>query len=413
MTMLSPDFAQNSLPGENPAELVSDAITDLLRTHARTLIAAALEAEVASVVAELKAGGTDVIRNGYLPERKVTTAIGDVKVKVPRVRAKDGTSVNFTSTLIPKYLRRSKSISAWAAYAYLKGVSERDMAGVLGVVLGEGAKKLTPAVVSSLKKEWTASFDIWKKRDLSEVTFTYIYADGIYQQIRGDNPKICVLVILGVDDTGTKHLVALEDGVRESTQSWREVLLDLKSRGMKAPALAVGDGALGFWAAISEVFSATKHQRCWFHKSGNIINYLPKSVQSKARGDLQEIWMAPSRAEAEKAITLFREKYQDKYPKAVSCLTKDTDSLLAFYDFPAAHWSHIRTTNAIESTFATLRHRTVAVKGAFSKETAMAMMFQLGLEAEKSWRRITGSERLAEVISGVRFIDGEAQALAS
>ena len=413
MTMLSPDFAQSSLPGENPAESVSDAITELLRTHARTLIAAALEAEVTSVVAELKAGGIDAIRNGYLPERKVTTAIGDVEVKVPRIRANDGTSVNFTSTLIPKYLRRSKSISAWAAYAYLKGVSERDMAGVLGVVLGEGATRLTPAVVSSLKKEWTASFDIWKKRDLSEVTFTYIYADGVYQQIRGDNPKLCVLVIIGVDDSGTKHLVALEDGVRESTQSWREVLADLKSRGMKAPALAVGDGALGFWAALSEVFGTTSHQRCWFHKSGNVINYFPKSVQSKARSDLQEIWMAPSRKEAQKAIALFREKYEDKYPKAVGCLTKDADSLLAFYDFPAAHWSHIRTTNAIESTFATLRHRTVAVKGAFSRETAMAMMFQLGLEAQKSWRKITGSDRLAEVISGVRFIDGEAQELAS
>ena len=413
MTMLSPDFAQNSLLGENPAGPISDAITELLRTHARTLIAAALEAEVASVVVELKARGADIVRNGYLPERKVTTAIGDVEVKAPRIRAKDGTSVNFTSTLIPKYLRRSKSISAWAAYAYLKGVSECDMAEVLGVVLGEGAKRLTPAVVSSLKKEWTANFDIWKRRDPSKATFTYIYADGVYQQIRGDNPKVWVLVILGVDDSGTKHLVALEDGVRESTQSWSEVLLDLKARGMKAPALAVGDGALGFWAAISEVFGTTKHQRCWFHRSANIINYLTKSVQSKARGDLQEIWMAPSRAEVQKAITLFREKYEDKYPKAVSCLTKDTDSLLAFYDFPAAHWSHLLTTNAIESTFATLRHRTIAIKGAFSQETAMAMMFQLGLEAEKSWRKIKGSERLAEVISGVRFIDGEAQALAS
>ena len=286
------------------------------------------------------------------------------------------------------------------------------MAGVLEVVLGEGARKLTPSVVSSLKREWTASFEAWKKRDLSKGTFTYIYADGVYQQIRGDNPKLCALVIVGVDDSGKKHLLALEDGVRESAQSWREVLLDLKSRGMQAPALAVGDGALGFWAALREVFGTTTHQRCWFHKSGNVMNYLPKSIQTKARSDLSEIWMAPSRAEAQKAIALFRNKYEDKYPKAVTCITKDAEELLAFYDFPAVHWPHIRTTNAIESTFATLRHRTVAVKGAFSKQSAMAMLFQLALEAEKSWRRIKGSERLAEVIQGVRFADGEAKALA-
>ncbi len=253
MTMLSPDFAQNPRSHDDPAALITDAITEVLRAHARRLIAAALETEVASVVAELKAEGASVVRNGYLPERSVTTAIGDVKVKVPRIRSKDGGSVNFTSTLVPKYLRRSKSISAWAAYAYLKGVSEADMAGVLEVVLGEGAKKLTPSVVSSLKKEWTAGLDAWGRRDLPGTRFTYIYADGIYQQIRGDNPKLCALVIVGVDESGKKHLVALEDGVRESAQSWKEVLLDLRSRGMKAPALAVGDGALGFWAALDSI----------------------------------------------------------------------------------------------------------------------------------------------------------------
>lgn len=407
MTILSPTFAH-----EHSAGLVTDGVTELLRSHARSLIATALEAEVASVIAELKAAGSDVIRNGYLPERSVTTAIGDVTVKVPRIRSNNGGGVNFTSTLIPKYLRRSRSISAWAAYAYLKGVSEADMAQVLEVILGEGAKKLTPSVVSSLKKEWTTSFEAWKKRDLSQSTFTYLYADGIYQQLRGDNPKLCVLVIVGVDDAGNKHLVALEDGVRESAQSWREVLLDLKSRGMGAPTLAVGDGALGFWSALSEVYGTTRHQRCWFHKGSNVMNYLPKSVQGKARADLQQIWMSPSRAEAHTAITLFRNKYEDKYPKAVGCLTKDTDELLAFYDFPAAHWAHLRTTNVIESTFATLRHRTIKVKGAFSKESAMAMLFQLGIEAEKSWRKIKGSERLAEVISGVSFSDGEAEMLA-
>ncbi len=412
MTMLTPDFTNQSADAPS-SFVVSDSITELLRVHARKLIAEALEAEVAAIIAELKRNGAGVVRNGYLPERKITCAIGDVEVRVPRIRSKDGEPVNFSSTLVPKYLRRSKSISAWAAYAYLKGVSEADMAGVLEVVLGPGAKKLTPSVVSELKKSWTAEFATWKKRDLSRTTFSYIYADGIYQELRGDNPKMCVLVIVGVDDSGKKHLIALEDGVRESTQSWREVLLDLKSRGMNSPALAVGDGALGFWAAISEVFPDTKHQRCWMHKTGNLLNYLPKSLQSKAKSDIQAIWMAQSKDEARKAIRLFSDKYEAKYPKAVSCLAKDEEVLLSFYDFPAEHWTHIRTTNAIESTFSTLRHRTVRVKGAFSRTSAMAMMFQLGLEAEKSWRRFKGSEKLAQVISGVRFIDGEPVQLAS
>ena len=412
MTMLTPDFTNQSADAPS-SFVVSDSITELLRVHARKLIAEALEAEVAAIIAELKRNGAGVVRNGYLPERKITCAIGDVEVRVPRIRSKDGEPVNFSSTLVPKYLRRSKSISAWAAYAYLKGVSEADMAGVLEVVLGPGAKKLTPSVVSELKKSWTSEFATWKKRDLSRTTFSYIYADGIYQELRGDNPKMCVLVIVGVDDSGKKHLIALEDGVRESTQSWREVLLDLKSRGMNSPALAVGDGALGFWAAISEVFPDTKHQRCWMHKTGNLLNYLPKSLQSKAKSDIQAIWMAQSKDEARKAIRLFSDKYEAKYPKAVSCLAKDEEVLLSFYDFPAEHWTHIRTTNAIESTFSTLRHRTVRVKGAFSRTSAMAMMFQLGLEAEKSWRRFKGSEKLAQVISGVRFIDGEPVQLAS
>lgn len=413
MTMLTPDFSErssNAVPSSFP---VSDSITELLRGHARNLIAQALEVEVLSVISELRESGVGVVRNGYLPERKITSAIGDVEVKVPRIRSKDGQSVNFMSTLIPRYLRRSKSISAWAAYAYLKGVSERDMASVLEVVLGDGAKKLTPSVVSDLKKSWTSEFAAWKKRDLSKTRFTYLYADGIYQDIRGDNTKVCVLVIIGVDSDGKKHLVALEDGVRESTQSWREVLLDLKSRGMNEPLLGIGDGAMGFWAALKEVFPGTSHQRCWMHKTGNVLNYLPKTLQTKAKSDIQAIWMAESKDEAIKASQLFREKYGVKYDRAVNCLLKDQDQLLSFYDFPAEHWYHIRTTNAIESTFATLRHRTIRVKGAFSKESAMSMMYQLAMEAEKSWRRIKNAERLAEIIRGVRFTDGVAEELAS
>jgi len=407
MTMLTHNFS--SRPDTSASNEVSDPITELLRGHARELIAVALEAEVALVLDRLRGVGRDVVRNGYLPERLVTTAVGDVAVSVPRIRARDGEVVNFASSMIPRYLRRSASISAWAAYAYLKGISERDVASVLEVVLGEGAKKLTPAVLSELKRAWTTQFNEWNSRDLSKVTFTYLFADGIYQEIRGDNPKICVLVLMGVDEKGKKHLIAIEDGVRESTQSWREVLLDAKSRGLKAAKLATGDGALGFWAALAEVFPSTIHQRCWMHKTSNVLNYLPRTTRSKAKDDLHQIWMADSRKAAEQAMALFEEKYQAKYPRAVTCLVKDREALLAFYDFPAEHWLHIRTTNAIESTFATLRHRTKRVKGAFSKDSALSMMLQLALEAEKHWNRITAVERLGELIEGVRFVDGVAQ----
>ena len=398
--MITPDFSHKA------SSEVTDAITELLRRHAKDLIAAALECEVTETLNALKGEGRDVVRNGYLPERSLTTAIGDVKVEVPRIRARDGGPINFSSKLIPPYLRRSRSIDAWVSYAYLKGVSERDMAGVLEVVLGDGAKKLTPSVVSSLKGEWKAKFDEWRKRDLSGDTISYLYADGVYQEIRGDHSKLCVLVVIGVDDQGSKHLLALEDGTRESTQSWREVLVDLKARGMNAPLLAIGDGALGFWAALGEIYPATKHQRCWFHKTANVLNYLPRSQRTKVKDDIHEIWRSSTRDDAKAATKTFVTKYEAKYQKAVHCLTKDEDALLAFYDFPAEHWVHLRTSNPVESTFSMVRHRTVKVKGAFSRASALSMLYQLGLEAEKSWRRITGHERLAEVISGVVFVDG-------
>ncbi len=338
MTMLTSDISTRSnAPSNNE---VSDPITELLRSHARALISAALEAEVQVVLDQLRRDGRDVVRNGYLPARRVTTAVGDVTLDVPRIRSRDGAAVNFESSMVPKYLRRSSSISAWAAYAYLKGISERDVSGVLEVVLGEGAKKLTPAVLSELKKSWTGELNEWNRRDLSTLRFAYFFADGIYQEIRGDNPKICVLVLMGVDTQGRKHLISLEDGVRESTQSWREVLLGAKARGLKAPQLATGDGALGFWGALGEVFPSTTHQRCWMHKTQNVLNYLPRTVRAKAKDDLHQIWMAEGRERAEKAMALFAEKYSAKYPRAVECLLKDREALLAFYDFPAEHWLH-------------------------------------------------------------------------
>jgi putative transposase len=380
MTMLTPDFSTR--PEPSSSHEVSDPITELLRGHARQLIAAALEAEVQVVLDQLRVDGRDVVRNGYLPGRHVTTAVGDVEVDVPRIRSRDGEVVNFASSMVPRYLRRSESISAWAAFAYLKGISERDVSSVSEVVLGEGAKKLTPAVLSELKKSWTKEFNEWNTRDLSKVRFTYLFADGIYQEIRGDNPKICVLVLMGVDTHGKKHLISIEDGVRESTQSWREVLLGAKARGLKAPKLATGDGALGFWAALGRT-----HQRCCTRP--NVLNY----DYARPAPECTRPWRSSKRST----------------PRAVICLTKDRAQLLAFYDFPAEHWLHIRTTNAIESTFATLRHRTKRVKGAFSKDSALAMMLQLGLEAQKRWHRITAVERLGELIEGVRFVDGVAQ----
>jgi transposase-like protein len=297
MTMLTPDFSTR--PETQTSNEVSDPITELLRGHARQLIAAALEAEVQVVLDQLRGQGRDVVRNGYLPSRHVTTAVGDVEVDVPRIRSRDGEVVNFASSMVPRYLRRSESISAWAAFAYLKGISERDVASVLEVVLGEGAKKLTPSVLSELKKSWTKEFNEWNTRDLSKVTLTYLFADGIYQEIRGDNPKICVLVLMGVDTQGKKHLISIEDGVRESTQSWREALTDAKARGLKPAKLATGDGALGFWAALDEVFPSTTHQRCWMHKTSNVLNYLPLTTRSKAKDDLHQIWMAEGREDAE------------------------------------------------------------------------------------------------------------------
>ena len=407
MTMLTPNFGADETTAASRE--VPDPITELLRAHARELLAVALEAEVHSVIKELRADGRDVVRNGYLPERTITTAVGDVAVEVPRIRSRDGEPVSFASSMIPKYLRRSASISAWAAFAYLKGISEGDVASVLEVVLGEGARKLTPSVLSDLKRDWAKQFHEWQSRDLSTTTFTYLYADGVYQKIRGDHPKVCVLVLMGVDDAGKKHLITLEDGSRESTQSWREVLLGAKARGLNAAKLATGDGAMGFWAALEEVYPTTTHQRCWMHASGNVLNYLPESVRAKAKHDLHQIWMAEGRAQAEEAMARFEEKYAAKYPKAVECLTKNQGPLLAFYDYPAEHWLHIRTSNPIESTFSTLRHRTKRVKGAFSKESALSMMLQLSFEAEKRWHRITAVEKLGQLIEGVRFVDGIAQ----
>ena len=389
-------------------EGVEDPLTELLRTGAKRLIQQAIEAELAQYEAQVdEQGRRAVVRNGYLPEREILTGVGPVPVKVPKVRSRGEEPVVFRSSLVPPYVRKAKRMEAALPWLYLKGIATGQMQEALEVLVGPEAKGLSASVIGRLKREWEAEYADWCRRDVGRDRWVYLWADGIYSGLRAESQRLCVLVVIGVNERGEKRFLAIEDGVRESTQSWRGVLLDLKKRGLEVPPkLAVGDGALGFWSALSEVYPETRHQRCWVHKTANVLNYLPKGVQAKAKKALQEIWMAEERASAHKAFNHFVQIYQAKYPKAVACLEKDREALLAFYDFPAEHWVHIRTTNPIESTFATIRHRTDRTKGCVSRNTMLAMIYKLGMSAEKRWRRIRGFNYLAKVINGVKFRDG-------
>ena len=325
----------------------------------------------------------------------------------PKVRSRRKESVVFRSSLVPPYVRRAKTLDAMLPWLYLKGICTGEMKEALRVLVGPQARGLSAAVVSRLKAQWKTEYEDWCKRRLDKERWVYWWVDGIYSGLRAEGQRLCALVVVGVNDRGQKRLLSIEDGVRESTQSWREVLLNLKERGIHvAPQLAVGDGALGFWVALEEIFPRTRKQRCWVHKTANVLNYLPKSVQAKAKKGLHEIWMAETRKDAEKAFGRFLDTYQAKYPKATDCLAKDREPLLAFYDFPAEHWLHLRTTNPIESTFATIRHRTDRAKGCVTRDTMLSFVYKLGICAEKRWRRIRGFEHLAKMITGVKFKDG-------
>ena len=382
---------------------VSDPLTELLRTGARRLIEAAVSAEFeeylsAFVEEKLPDGRQRVVRNGHLPERKILTGLGEVDVRVPKARSRSGPTRPFRSSLVPPYVRRCASLDAAIPWLYLHGVSTGQMRQAVAALVGEQvARGLSANVVSRLKRSWDEEYRQWCRRRLDD-EWVYLWADGIYSGLRGDHERLCVLVVIGVNARGEKHFVAIEDGVRESTQSWREVLLQMKQRGFTRPAkLAVGDGALGFWAALSQVYPTTRTQSLWMHKTGNVLNYLPKSSQAKAKQGLHEIWMAETRATAERAFDEWLERYDDKYPKATACLTRDRDELLAFYDFPAAHWTHLRTTNVIESAFATIRHRSSRAKGCVTRQTMLSMIYKMGRCAEKSWRRLRGFRHLAKV----------------
>ena len=391
---------------------ISDPLTDLLRTGARRLIEAAVTAEFDEYLAafddqKLPDGRRRVVRNGHLPERQVLTGIGAIDVRVPKSRSREGAPATFRSSLVPPYVRRSASLDAAVPWLYLHGVSTGKMRSAVAALVGEeAARGLSANVVSRLKRTWDEEYRSWCQRRLDE-EWVYLWADGIYSGLRGDDGKLCVLVVIGVNARGEKHFLAIEDGVRESTQSWREVLLGMKQRGFtRPPKLAVGDGAMGFWSALDEVYPETGQQRCWMHKTMNVLNYLPKAGQAKAKQGLREIWMAESRAAAESAFNDFIERYEDKCPKATDCLARDRDELLAFYDFPAVHWTHIRTTNVIESAFATIRHRSSRAKGCVTRQTMLSMIYKMGMSAEKSWRRLRGFRQLAKVIEGVTFNDG-------
>ena len=400
----------NVIPLEKPVEN-EDLLTAMLRQGAKDLISRAVQAELTEFLAQYQdvvddQGHRSVVRNGYQPAREIMTGIGPVDIKVPKTRDKSGQGIHFRSDLLPPYIKRSKSLETVLPWLYLKGISTGDFSEALASLLGEDAKGISAGTISRLKQAWIQEHDVWRQRDLSGQRYVYIWADGIYFNIRGDEARQCILVIIGVTAQGNKEFLAIDDGYRESAQSWKEVLENLKSRGMNQPKLAIGDGALGFWKALQEVFGETRAQRCWVHKMNNILNKMPKGIQGKAKQHLQDIWMAEVKADAEAAFDLFLKTYQNKYPKACECLEKDREQMLAFYDFPAEHWVHIRTSNPIESTFATVRLRTAKTRSCVSRTTILTMVFRLGLSAEKGWRKLRGFKRLADVINGVKFIDG-------
>ena len=390
----------------------TDLLTEVLRNGAHALLVQAVETEAAAFLethAGLKTedGRQRLVRHGHLPERAVMTGIGAVQVRQPRLRDRgaDGERIKFTPSILPPYARRSKSLEVLLPILYLKGLSTGDFCEALTALLGKDAPGLSASTIATLKAAWADEHKSWEKRDLSAKRYVYVWADGIYLQARLEEDAQCILVLLGATPEGTKELIGFSDGFRESAQSWRGLLLKLKQRGLRhAPELAIGDGALGFWKALGEVWPATREQRCWVHKTANVLNNPP--VKPGGKRELQEIWMAETKADALKAFDVFEKTYVVKYEKAVTCLTKDRDVLLAFYDFPAEHWKHLRTTNPIESTFATVRHRTIRTKGCLSNDTAIAMVFKLLEAAQRSWRRLDGTSFLPKVIFGVKFKNG-------
>jgi len=404
----------NSSTIEFPALSSQDVLTEILRAGAQQMLATAIDAEVAEWIAAHKhltdaAGHRQVVRNGSHQKRKITTGLGPLEVQQPRVhdRRPEGEREKFTSKILPPYLRKTKSIEELIPWLYLKGISTGDMNEALQSLLGPECPGLSASTVTHLKNTWEAEFKEWNSRSLEGKEYVYVWADGVHFNIRLEEDRQCILVLMGATKDGKKELIAIHDGYRESEQSWKELLLDVKARGlMMDPQLATGDGALGFLKALPQVFPRTREQRCWVHKTANVLDKLPKRIQPGAKEMLHQIWMADTRDHAHQAFDLFLETYQAKYPKACDCLQKDREQLLTFYDFPAEHWKHLRTTNPIESTFATVRLRTKKTKGSGSRVACLTMVYKLMKSAEKKWRLLSGSSLLPDVIQGTKFIDG-------
>jgi putative transposase len=397
-----------TVPFVNPA--FRDEMTDLIRAHAQTAIRQAIVAELDAFLEAHgdtdAAGRRNLVRNGYQPERKVLTGVGSVTVQLPKTRDRAGQGRCFRSLILPPYLKKTRRLEAVLPWLYLKGLSTNDFDEALTALFGEAVRGLSPATISRLKSVWQKDYEAFCERDWRGHQMVYLWADGIYINARQADRR-CVLVVIGCDVHGNKHFLAIDEGFRESTESWKALLMGLRDRGMTIPPkLAVGDGAMGFWTALSEVFPETRHQRCWVHKTANVLDKLPKRVQLQAKSMIHEIWQADSRESAEQAFDRFLATFGDKYPKATDNLALDRDRLLAFYNFPAAHWQHLRTTNPIESSFATIRLRMNKTRNCYSVDSGLALMHQLAMSAQKRWRKLRGFRQLADVIAGVKFIDG-------
>ena len=397
---------------------VDDPLTEVIRRGARDLLRQAVEAEVAGWIdthAHLldAHGHRQVVRNGHAESRRIVTGVGQVDVRMPRVhdRRPADQRESFTSSILPPYLRKTRSIEELIPWRYLKGVSTGDFTEALTALVGPHCPGLSATTITRLKQTWQAEYDAWNQRDLSKKQYVYLWADGVHFNVRLEEDRTCILVLMGATADGVKELIAIADGYRESEQSWTSLLRDAKKRGLASSAkLATGDGALGFWTALAKVYPATRMQRCWVHKTANVLDKLPKRLHGEAKDQLHQIWMAPTRADADAAFDHFQQTYQAKYPKAVECLRKDREALLAFYDFPAEHWIHLRTTNPIESMFATVRLRTAKTKGCGSRRATLTMVFKLAMSAEQRFRRLNGHHRILDLLAGVPFVDGIKQA---
>ena len=397
-----------------PAATSQDILTNILRDGAQRMLAQAIDAEIAEWIETHRdvcdeAGHRQVVRNGRLPKRTILSGVGAIEVEQPRVldrRPKDEAEF-FSSKILPPYLRKTKSLEDLIPWLYLKGISTGDFSEALAALVGPSAAGLSASTIVRLKSVWEEEFQQWNKRSLEGKKYVYVWADGVHFNIRLEEDRLCILVLMGATEDGRKELIAVADGYRESEQSWKSLLLDVKARGLVVdPKLATGDGALGFWKALPQVYPSTREQRCWVHKTANVLDKLPKRLQPEAKDKIHQIWMAPTKLDADKAFDLFVATYEAKYPKATECLSKDRDVLLTFYDFPAEHWIHLRTTNPIESTFATVRLRHRRTKGNGSRLACLTMVFKLMQSAEKRWRLLNGAKLLPDVIQGVTFIDG-------